>query len=52
IALEKMHVGDSVEVIIPYQAGYGASSSGSILPYSTLRFGIKLVNIPYYEVRP
>ncbi|MDE6808687.1 MAG: FKBP-type peptidyl-prolyl cis-trans isomerase [Muribaculaceae bacterium] len=52
IALEKMHVGDSVEVIIPYQAGYGASGSGSILPYSTLRFGIKLVDIPYYEVRP
>lgn len=52
IALQEMHVGDSVDVIIPYQVGYGVSGSGSIPPYSTLRFGMKLVDIPYYEVRP
>ncbi len=51
IALQNMHVGDSCEVIIPYQAGYSYSGSGTILPYSTLVFGIKLVDIPYYEIR-
>ncbi|MDE5970631.1 MAG: FKBP-type peptidyl-prolyl cis-trans isomerase [Muribaculaceae bacterium] len=51
IALQEMHVGDSVDVIIPYQAAYGVSGSGSILPYSTLKFGIKLVDIPNYETR-
>lgn len=50
IALNNMHVGDSAEVIIPYPVGYGTSGSGSILPYSTLIFDIKLVDIPYYEV--
>ncbi|MDE5572229.1 MAG: FKBP-type peptidyl-prolyl cis-trans isomerase [Muribaculaceae bacterium] len=51
IALQEMHVGDSVDVIIPYQAAYGVSGSGSIPPYSTLKFGIKLVDIPNYETR-
>lgn len=52
IALQNMHVGDSCEVLIPYEAGYGISGSGSILPFSTLKFGIKLVDIPFYETRP
>ena len=49
--LQQMHVGDSVEVIIPYQSAYGSSSSGTINPYSNLKFNIKLVNIPYWEVK-
>ncbi len=51
VALEDMHIGDSCEVIIPYTMAYGAQTSGSILPYSALRFHIKLVDIPYYEVK-
>lgn len=49
IALTDMHVGDSCEVIIPYQSGYNAGSSGVILPYSTLVFNMKLVGVPFYE---
>ena len=51
-ALQQMHVGDSVEIIVPYQSGYGASSSGIIDPYSNLKFNIKLVDIPYWEAKP
>ncbi len=50
IAVTQMSVGDSVEVLIPYQQGYNASSSGVIKPYSALKFGIKLVDIPYLEI--
>lgn len=50
IALEDMRVGDTCEVLIPYEYGYGASGSGSIPPYSTLKFGIKLVDIDAYEI--
>lgn len=55
IALMDMHVGDSCEVLIPYQQGYGSTGSGSIMtgltipPYSALKFHIKLVDIPGYE---
>ena len=49
IAIPKMHIGDSCRVLIPYNVGYGTTSSGSIKPYSTLQFDIKLVGIPYYE---
>lgn len=55
IALMDMHVGDSCEVIIPYQQGYGASGHSTttgtvgVPPYSTLKFNIKLVDIPGYE---
>lgn len=50
IALQHMHVGDSVEVVIPQNLGYGASGSGQyIKPYSALIFGIKLVDINKYE---
>lgn len=52
IALQDMRVGDSAEIVIPYNLGYGAQSTGKILPYSTLIFNVKLVDIPYYEVRP
>lgn len=51
IALEEMQCGDSCEVVIPYQQAYNASEYGSIKPYSCLKFNIKLVDIPYYEVK-
>ncbi|MBQ3323500.1 MAG: FKBP-type peptidyl-prolyl cis-trans isomerase [Muribaculaceae bacterium] len=49
IAVPRMHIGDSCRVIIPYNVGYGTTSSGDIKPYSTLDFKIKLVGIPKYE---
>lgn len=45
-----MRVGDSAQVVIPYLEGYGVSGSGSILPFTTLVFNIKLVDIPAYEI--
>lgn len=51
IALQYMHVGDSVEVIIPYESAYGVSGSSAIPPYSALKFQIKLVDIPAYEIK-
>lgn len=50
IALNDMHVGDSVEVLIPYQWAYGSSEYGDILPYSALQFHMKLVDIAGYEI--
>lgn len=46
-ALENMHAGDRMEVIMPYTMGYGTSesSSTSVPAYSTLRFDVKLVYI-------
>lgn len=53
IALEQMHVGDSVEVIIPWQQAYGSASSGLyILPYSALKFQIKLADVAGEYIRP
>lgn len=51
IAMERMHVGDSVEVLVPYIAGYGSTSTDVILPYSALKFQIKLVNVAGEYVR-
>lgn len=50
VALTDMRVGDSCEVVLPYTVGYGANGSTSISPYSTLKFGIKLTDIPAYEI--
>ncbi len=50
LALTQMHVGDTCEVIIPYAQGYGPQGSESISPYSTLKFNIRLVDIPQYEI--
>lgn len=50
IALQDMRVGDTCDVIIPYTMGYGISGNGSISPYSSLKFGIKLVEINAYEI--
>ena len=52
IALMNMHVGDTVQIVVPYQSGYGSTSTGKIQPYSALRFNVRLVDIPAYEVRP
>lgn len=49
IAVTNMHEGDSVTAVIPYNAGYGSYSHGSVLPYSTLIFDIKLDSIVAYE---
>ncbi len=50
VALPQMRCGDTAEVIIPYGIAYGSSSTGAIKPYSNLRFNIRLVDIPYYEL--
>jgi hypothetical protein len=52
IAATNMHVGDSCEVLVPYSQGYGATATGSIKPYSALKFGIKLVGVPYLVAEP
>lgn len=52
IAMEDMRVGDTAEVLIPYQQGYGVTTSSGILPYSTLKFNIRLVDIVDYEKNP
>ena len=52
IALTRMHIGDSVRVVIPYNVGYGTSAYGNVKAYSNLEFDLKLVGIPYYEAKP
>ncbi|MBQ3961444.1 MAG: FKBP-type peptidyl-prolyl cis-trans isomerase, partial [Muribaculaceae bacterium] len=52
IALTRMHIGDSVRVVIPYNVGYGTSAYGNVKAYSNLQFELKLVGIPYYEAKP
>lgn len=52
IALENMHVGDKVELIVPYEAGYGSNASGAVPPFSNLTFELELRDIPTYELRP
>ena len=50
IAATRMHVGDSCTVIIPYQQGYGSMKKSDVLvPYSTLVFDMKLVDINKYR---
>ncbi len=52
IAMENMHVGDTAEVIVPYEFAYGTSITGSIKPYSCLRFNMRLDDIYRYEASP
>ena len=49
VALENMHVGDTAEIIIPYDAAYGTSYTPTLLPYSSLRFNLRLEDIYRYE---
>ena len=51
ITLMDMHVGDSVQVLIPYTLAYGASTQQKFLPFSHLVMNIRLVDIPFYEIR-
>lgn len=51
IALQDMRVGDTCEVVIPYQYAYGTNQTSGIPAYSVLTFGIKLVDIPSYEIK-
>lgn len=51
VALQDMHVGDSVELIVPYQAGYGSSTGMAVKPYSNLQFFLRLADIYKYEAR-
>lgn len=48
--LTQMNVGDSVTIVIPSQAAYGEVVHGSIPPYSTLIYNVKLKAIKAYEV--
>ena len=48
-ALRQMHVGDSVTVVIPAEAGYGSNDMGSIKAYSTLIYHVKLKAVPAFE---
>lgn len=50
LAVQNMHADDSVEVLIPYAQAYGTQSLGVIKPYSALRFNLRLVDIPFYEL--
>lgn len=50
VALQDMRVGDTCEIVIPYTMGYGTAGTTSISPYSSLKFGVKLVDIPNYEI--
>ncbi len=52
VALSDMRCGDTAQVVIPYQLGYGAGSSGVLKPYSNLDFHIRLVDIYKYEASP
>ena len=50
IGIMNMHVGDSCDIIIPYQQAYKETGSGVINPYSVLKFGVKLKGIPGYYI--
>lgn len=49
IALQTMHVGDSVRLIVPYSSGYGTTTTGTIPAYSNLMFDVKLKDVTHYE---
>ena len=50
IGLTRMHVGDSCTIIVPYPQGYGSTKmSDLLLPYSTLVFRVKLIDINKYK---
>jgi FKBP-type peptidyl-prolyl cis-trans isomerase FklB len=52
IAVMQMHVGDTAQVVMPYNVAYGTTGTTGIDPYSALRFNIRLVDITDYENRP
>ncbi len=40
----QMHIGEKRRIIIPWTLGYGESGKGTILPYTTLIFDVKLIS--------
>ncbi|MDE6283384.1 MAG: FKBP-type peptidyl-prolyl cis-trans isomerase [Muribaculaceae bacterium] len=53
LALQNMHVGDTVEIILPYNQAYGSTTPNTLIPpYSALSFTMRLHDIPTLEVRP
>lgn len=53
LALQNMNVGDTVEIVLPYNQAYGSSTPNSLIPpYSSLQFTMRLHDIPTLEVRP
>lgn len=48
-ALPVMHCGDTTEIIVPYNLGYGIKGQGDIPPFSALRFNVRLDNIANYQ---
>lgn len=52
VAMQNMHVGDTAEIIVPYDMGYGTSLYGTILPYTNMRFNLRLYDIYKYEANP
>lgn len=49
-AFETMNVGDSAEILCPYNMAYGETYVNSLIkPYSALRFNVRLVDIYAYE---
>lgn len=46
--LQRMLPGERWEIYVPYGAGYGASSSGSVLAYSTLIYDMELLDVVEY----
>lgn len=51
LALQKMHVGDSCRVIIPYELGYGTVGNTTLRPFTTLEFDIKMVDVVKYQAK-
>jgi FKBP-type peptidyl-prolyl cis-trans isomerase FklB len=58
-ALMKMHIGDRWLVYMPYDLGYGSSTSSSVPAYSTLIYDITLaayyhvgVDLPVWSAKP
>lgn len=49
LALTNIHEGDSVTLVIPSGSGYGLTQTGSIMPFSTLIFHVKLKKIVKYD---
>ena len=45
VAIPYMGVGDTAEIAVPAEMGYGARGGGPIPPYATLFFTIELVDI-------
>lgn len=49
IAMTTMHVGDSATLVIPYSSAYGATSRGSIKPFTNLIYRVKIKQVKAFE---